>query len=182
MKNLIISSLTLFCFLTINSTSLAQENPPARVGFQINQIQGDFGLGLNLDIPLLKHWPVIRLAASNHWIEIPEAANTKTSFYQTVSIGVANKGWPISDKIKVYADGGLMLLIPSNELSSKSILPGGFGLFGFEFFTAKQGSSSLFLEMGGTTAGLRLDRRQNIPAFGAGMLISTGFRIDLSKN
>jgi hypothetical protein len=156
----------------------AQKENPFRLGFQVTQLQGDFGLGLNLAIPLPGKLPALRLAGTNHWLEAPtEAATTEWLAYQTLRLGVSGDGWPVGEQIQVYVEGGTLLIFPDEQMSGQQVLAGGYGIFGFEFFTGKARASSLFLEMGGTTAGNRAKRRPNIPAFGSGLLLSSGFRL-----
>lgn len=178
MKHVRYSLLIAVCTLVFHQTLEAQKSNPFRVGFQVIQLQGDFGLGLNMAIPLPGKLPALKLTGTNQWLEAPmEQATTEWLAYQTLRLGVSGEGWPVGKQVQVYLEGGTLLIFPGEQMSGQDVLAGGYGTFGFEFFTGETRTSSLFLEMGGTTAGNRANRRANIPAFGSGLLLSSGFRL-----
>ncbi len=179
MKNILFLSTAFLLFFAFAKSAVAQDRHPFRVGFQLQELQGDFGLGLNLDVPLPGKWPVLRLAGNWHWLDIPGETRSQTASFQTIRLGIAPNGWPIAEKIKVYGEGGVLFLLSENALSRNGFATGGYGLFGFEFFTEKMNGSSLFLEIGGTAAGRRVERRESVPSFGAGLLLGAGFRVAL---
>lgn len=179
MKNLRFHFAIVFLFFAFAKSATAQDKTPFRVGFQLQELQGSFGLGLNLDVPLPGKWPALRLAGNWHWLDIPGETRSQTASFQTIRLGIAPDGWPVAEKIRVYGEGGVLLLLPENALSSDGFASGGYGLFGFEFFTEKINGSSLFLEIGGTAAGRRVERQEGVPSFGAGLLLGAGFRVAL---
>lgn len=179
MKNTLFLSAAFLLFFAFAKSATAQDRHPFRAGFQLQELQGSFGLGLNLDVPLPGKWPVLRLAGNWHWLDIPGETRSQTASFQTIRLGIAPDGWPVAEKIKVYGEGGVLFLLSENALSRDGFATGGYGLFGFEFFTEKINGSSLFLEIGGTAAGRRLERQDGVPSFGAGLLLGAGFRVAL---
>lgn len=179
MKNTFSLFTAFLLFFAFAKPTIAQDKMPFRVGFQLQELQGDFGLGLNLDVSLPGKWPTVRIAGNWHWLEILGETRSQTASFQTIRLGLANKGWEVADKIKVYGEGGALFLLPENALSGDPLATGGYGLFGFEFFTEKMNGSALFLQVGGTAVGRRVERREAVPAFGAGLLLGAGFRIAL---
>jgi hypothetical protein len=159
----------------------AQESSsPFRIGFHLRELGGDFGLGGHFDIPTGENWPIFRMSGTWHWIEIPGAGTGfETASYATVRIGVASKSYQIQERIRAYGEGGFLSLLPSDELSERDFQPGGYGLFGFEFFTSDYGKSALFLELGASSTGNDMDTQPGVPSFGAGFWVGAGFRIAL---
>lgn len=155
----------------------AQDKKPFKMGFQLQELQGSFGLGLDFTVPLPSYWPSLRVAGHWNWLEVPGEGSPELADFQTIRLGIAPDGWQVAEQIRVYGEGGALFIIAGNEVSNKSFTTGGYGLFGFEFFTAKTHRSSLFIEMGATSAGLRVERPSGIPRFGAGLLLGAGFRV-----
>lgn len=181
MKKLSLIAATALLLFTYANVLEAQDKKPFRAGFQLQEMQGDFGLGVNFDVPLPGWLPSLRLAGNWHWLGIPGETSVQTASFQSIRLGIAPDGWQVAEKIRVYGEGGALFLLTGSDLSPEGFSTGGYGLFGFEFFTEKINGSSLFLEVGGTAAGRRLDRLENIPAFGAGMLLGAGFRVSFSR-
>lgn len=169
----IIAFLSIFIILNTNHL-VAQER--FRVGFQIAQLQNDFGLGVQLNLPVFKRQITLQLAATNHWREIRREGTLEATSYQALRLGTMG-GWMVAEKIKVYGAGGVMVVLPGNELASKSSFWGGYGVFGFEFFAGQAQGSSLFLEMGGGGANGTADRVAGQPTMGAGLLLQSGLRV-----
>jgi hypothetical protein len=166
--------------LSFTSFAQAQSGKPFRVGFQTQELKGDFGLGLSLNIPVVK-WIGLRIMGNQHWLDLPGETENRTAHFQTLRVGLAPDGWQVAEKIRVYGEGGVLFIFPENALSPDNVVAGGYGVFGFEFFTERMFGSSLFIEAGGSSAGIRADRQPGTPAFGAGMLLGAGFRIALSQ-
>lgn len=181
MKNFPSLFITALLFFVQMNPLQAQDKKPFRMGFQLQELQESFGLGLNFTLPLPGNWPNLRVAGNWHWLDVPGEGNSKLTNFQTVRLGTAPNGWQVAEKISVYGEGGVLLLVADNELSKNAVTPGGYGLFGFEFFTNKIGGSSLYLEMGAASAGQRVQRPDGIPRFGAGFLLGAGFRVALGK-
>jgi hypothetical protein len=97
--------------------------------------------------------------------------------YSNVSLGIIGVGGKIGDYIRLYGEGGVIGLIPSNKFSSEQFVFGGYGLFGFEFFMHT--SSNYFIEIGGIGTGAREEKIDTQPIYSNGLLISTGFRMYL---
>lgn len=166
----------LFSILLLPGMLDAQTREPVKLGFQINQVQGDFGLGLNLTVPIIRDRLTLRLAGSNQWLAAFDETETRNFVYQTLRLG-ATGAWLTTQAMRVYAEGGTMVVFPNAEASSTDMQFGGYGLFGFEFFLKEALGSSLFIEIGGTTSGVQADLLPNSPAFGSGLLLCSGFRI-----
>lgn len=168
-------------FALISGTvhSQTQDSGSFRIGFHLRELSGDFGLGLNVDLPTPQYWPTIRLAGTWQWQEIPDGTSFDKASYLTLRTGVASKSFQIQERIRAYGEGGLLAILPSDELSEDSFELGGYGLFGFEFFVEHYGGSSLFLEVGASSAGNGLDTRPGISGFGTGFWVGAGFRVAL---
>jgi hypothetical protein len=76
--------------------------------------------------------------------------------------------------MRLYGEGGVIVLFPSSEFSSESEVLGGYGLFGFEFFFSHQ--SNYFIEIGGIGTGAVADKASGKPIYSNGLLINVGLR------
>ncbi|MFZ4476751.1 MAG: hypothetical protein ACOYPR_16245, partial [Saprospiraceae bacterium] len=140
--------------LSFTSFAQAQSGKPFRVGFQTQELKGDFGLGLSLDIPLPVRGFGLRLVGNNHWLEIPGDTDNHTVAFQTIRVGLAPDGWPVGEKIRVYGEGGALFIVPNDAMSPDDFVAGGYGVFGFEFYTKSMFGSSIFIEAGGCSTGV----------------------------
>lgn len=171
----------LFAFIMINPAAFAQENPVNDgfgFGFQLNQYQKDFGFGLNVTSPTFAHDQIaVRLRGNLMYNEHPKNGEITWTPYSNVTLGVVGIAGHVAEKIRLYGEGGVLGIFPSDEFSSKSIAVGGYGLFGFEFFMHK--SSNYFIEIGSAGSGATADKIPTKPMFSNGLSVSTGFRVYL---
>jgi hypothetical protein len=162
-------------------TANAQEemnNNKFEMGFQLNQYQNDFGLGLNLTSPYFTHdFMAVRLRGNFMFNEHVKNNETIWTPYSNISLGLVGVAGKVGDDIKLYGEGGIIGLFPSGDFSSKRFLLGGYGLFGYEFHM--NSSSNYFIEIGGVGTNAKADKIMNKPIYSNGLLISTGFRIQL---
>lgn len=172
-------SILLFFLVACFGQLRAQDGSPFRIGFHLRQLAGDFGMGLNLDLPTAQNWPTIRFAGTWQWHEIPDGSGFDSASFLTLRAGVASKSFQIQERIRAYGEGGLLALLPSEALSDDRFELGGYGLFGFEFFVSDYGGSAIFLEAGASSTGNGLETRPGVPAVGAGFWIGAGFRVAL---
>lgn len=147
-------------------------------GFQLNQYQRDFGIGLNItspyfDIPEM----AVRLRGNLMFNEYVQNQVTKWTPYFNASLGLIGGVGKIGDYIRLYGEGGMILLFPSELFSSDQVIFGGYGLFGFEFFMSN--SPNYFIEIGGVGSGAIADKIANQPIYSNGLSVSVGFRMTL---
>ena len=157
----------------------AQENSfgsKMAIGMQLNQFQDDFGIGLNISTPyLLNESLAIRVRANLVWHQHTDQSNEGTwTPYSNISIGFIGVGGTIGDFMRLYGEGGLMYVLPSDTFSSESSEFGGYGLFGFEFFLHQHGN--YFIELGGIGIGANADKVPGSPIYSNGFLTSVGYR------
>lgn len=148
-------------------------------GGHIGQYQRDFNLGLNLTSPYFCYNKIaVRARANMAWNEHLNTSNEMTwSPYSSVSVGVVSIAGQVGDFIRLYGEGGVLLLFPSKDFSSSSANLGGYGLFGFEFFMCEH--ANYFLEVGGVGSGAHADKIAGSPIYSNGLLINVGFRYQL---
>ena len=182
MKILIVLIITLI----VSITSLeAQENSNHirngfGIGFQLNQYQHDFGLGLNITSPLFLNDIIgVRLRANLMFNEnVQDLSNSVWSAYSNLTLGLIGMSGMVGTSVRLYGEGGIIGILPSDEFSSESFVPGGYGLFGFEFFMSS--FNNYFIEIGAVGTGAREDKNLTQPIYSNGLLISTGFRFYLN--
>lgn len=148
------------------------------IGIQLNQYQQDFGMGINLTSPYFANQQIaIRLRGNVMFHEHIDDQESTWSPYLNSTLGIATNTGTIGNSIRLYGEGGIIGLFPSDNFSSETFEFGGFGLFGFEFFMKPD--RNYFIEIGATGTGARADRIVNRPFYSNGMIISTGFRFNL---
>lgn len=106
------------------------------IGFHLSQYQNDFGIGVNVASPsFLNNTLAIRLRGNFIWHEhLDDMSETSWTPYSNLSLGIVGIAGEIGDFIRLYGEGGVIMLFPSSDFSSTSTEFGGFGLFGFEFY------------------------------------------------
>ena len=157
----------------------AQEKPlnhKLALGFHLNQNQQDFGFGLQITTPYFANRKVaVRLRGSLMWNQhLNDESITVWSPYSNMSLGVVGIGGEVASFLRLYGEGGVVIMFPSSDFSTKSYQFGGYGLFGFEFFM--DSNNSYFIEIGGIGTGAVADKVVGKPIYSNGMLINVGFR------
>jgi len=172
-----------FALIASIITLKAQEKPinsGFSFGFQLCQFQRDFGLGLNLTSQYFaKEKIAVRLKGNLMYNENVQNSITIWTPYTNLSFGLIGASGKLGEYIRLYGEGGVIGLFPSNEFSSKQFEFGGYGLFGFEFFM--NNSNNYFIEIGGVGVGATQDKIALQPIYSNGLLISTGFRLQLKE-
>ncbi len=180
MKKLITATV-LFCLMFGISELKAQDvRTNSGIGFQLNQFQNDFGMGLNYTSPYFANKQIaVRLRGNFMYNEHVENAETVWSPYANGSVGMVSSSGIIGNFMRLYGEGGVIVLFPNAAFSSETTEFGGYGLFGFEFFMADR--NNYFIEIGGIGTGANADKVVNKPIYSNGLMLSTGFRIHLGK-
>lgn len=145
-------------------------------GFQVGQIQREFAIGLNLTSPYFMYDNIaVRVKGNLVWHEhINSIVETTWTSYSNLSIGVVGVGGQVGTFVRLYGEGGVLFLFPSDDFSSESSELGGYGLFGFEFFMSP--NMNYYLEVGGVGTGAIADKVIGKPIYSNGLLINVGFR------
>ena len=186
MKNAIILTLGLYLTIALPIGVFTLEaqtqdmaiNNGIGFGFQLSQFQRDFGLGLSITGQYFGYDKIaVRLRGNLMFNENVQNATTTWTPYSNLSLGLIGVGGKVGDFIRLYGEGGIIGLKPSNEFSTQNFVFGGYGLFGFEFFM--NNSSNYFIEIGGVGTGAKADKIVTKPIYSNGLLISAGFRIHL---
>ena len=171
---------TLFLLLFLQFELQAQSdsvNTGHGFGFQLSQYQQDFGFGLQYASPLMFQGIGLRAKANFMFNQHLIDSVTTWSPYSNLSLGIVGIGGMVGKSIRIYGEGGLLLILPSRNFSSQSSTWGGYGLFGFEFFNFR--SFNYFIEIGGVGTGAIADKVPGKPIYSNGLSISVGFRVIL---
>lgn len=162
------------------TTAQEAPSPPTfgeetRWGFQLGRYQDDFAVGLNLTSPYFANGRAgVRLRGNVAFHEHLSGGTVTWSPYGNVSLGLIGVSGRVGESIRLYGEGGLLGLFPSDDFSSETFEMGGYGLFGFSFFSSP--GSSYFIELGGAGIGARADALSTNPVYSNGLVISVGFR------
>jgi len=175
MKKLTIVVLALLSISTMTLKAQTKTNTVS-FGFNINQVQNDFGLGIDIVSPYFANSKVaIKVGGNIKWLEYMEGAETTWTPYQNIQIGIRGRQFIIEDKLFIYGEGGGIMLLPNTKFSTESTKFGGYGLFGFEFKPTEK--FGFYFEMGGVGTGATADKITNKPIYSNGFLTNVGFRI-----
>ena len=168
----------LLIFVGLAGIITAQEDKISNkfgAGFHLNQYQNDFGLGINLTSPyLFNNSFAIRLRGNFMFYQHPKGNETTWSPYSNITLGVLGVGGKAGEFIRLYGEGGIIVLFPSDEFSTETFAIGGYGVFGFEFYMSH--GFNYYIELGGVGTGATADKIPTSPIYSNGFLISTGFR------
>ncbi len=110
-------------------------------GYEIGEISDDLIMGVRITSPFFFGGHIAaRIAGDAAWDK------TDWSTYGFFRTGLIGSSGVINNFVRLYGEGGISLL--SNAEGSKNPVFGGYGLFGFEFFTGENSPVSYFIEMG----------------------------------
>ncbi|MEQ8624886.1 MAG: hypothetical protein RJQ00_03285 [Vicingaceae bacterium] len=181
MKNKIRSIILLCIVLSFSSEVKAQpeEKSGLGFGFQLNQYQNDFGLGVNLSSPnFFNESMCIRLRANAMFNEyVNDEFKTDWEPYANIMLGFSSASYKISDAIALYGEGGVIGIFPASKISSSDLDIGGYGIFGFEFYFYD--GFCYFIEAGGIGTGATADKLPAEPIYSNGFLMSVGLKVKL---
>lgn len=153
-------------------------NNDLSIGAQISQYQEDFGAGITLTSPwVAQQRMAVRARSHVMFHEHVQGQETTWTPYLNFTLGLVGRSGLVGDSIQLYGEGGVIGLFPSTDFSSESFVPGGYGLFGFEFYMRPD--SNYFIEIGTVGAGAKADKITNDPIYSNGFTISSGFRLHL---
>ncbi len=149
-------------------------------GFNLNQYQDDFGLGLNITSSYFWHNRMaVRLKANYQWLEHIPISGTEYTWtgYENVQLGLIGVGGFIANSIRLYGEGGIMGIFPNSAFSDKNFVFGGYGLFGFEFYMSGKDIRvpSYYIEIGSMGSAIA-DKLPAKPIYSNGLTISVGIR------
>lgn len=146
------------------------------LGFQLTQHQKDFGIGLNFSTPYFANEAIaFRFRGHLIWNQhLDSDIATTWSPYSNLSFGIVAVAGEIGNFMRLYGEGGTIVIFPSSNFSAESYHFGGYGLFGFEFFMNPY--SNYFIELGGLGTGATADKLAGKPIYSNGFLINVGYR------
>jgi hypothetical protein len=179
LKLTVLLGLMLVAF-SVNAQQKKTINDGIGIGFQINQFQQDFGFGVQVSSPSFwNNGAVLRLKTNLVFHEHLMQGQYEWSGYQNIALGLAGYGGWVTENIRIYGEGGLMGLLPSENFSSESFVLSGYGSFGTELY-ASQGFH-YFLEVGVAPTRARADLVPGKPSFHNGFFTTMGLRYNLSR-
>lgn len=172
----------IFLILVFNITFLSAEAQTetktnrASVGFNINQTQNDFGVGVDFISPYFaKSKVAIKIGGNLKWLEYFNETATIWTPYYSIQIGIRGRQIVVEDKVFLYGEGGAIMLFPNSKFSTNNLEIGGYGLFGFEF--KPKDRLGYYIEMGGVGTGAIADKTSAKVIYSNGFLTNVGMRI-----
>lgn len=175
--------LLLVGFILLTIKSFAQEDMFQKVGslslgYQLSNLGGDFGAGLQITSPFFANKKVAyRLSYNIQFLHHRPKTDTFSVWttYHTFRLGVVGISGNIGTNIRGYGEGGLVCLLPNSAFASETFQMGGYGHFGLEFIF-NESATAYFIELGGIGTGAVADRAIGQPIYSNGFSISVGFR------
>ena len=163
---------------TSRLSALKEKTSHFALGWSINNFSGNYGLGLEMQSPAFFNDIVhLRLSGAYNWVQgTRRGANSETwSPYGLFRLGAFSSSFILGTPIRGYGGGGLVLLTPTDSVSTKNVEFGGYGLVGLEFFLADK-NFPLYMELGGIGTGAQADQLERSQIYANGFLMSWGFR------
>ncbi len=173
-----LTTLLMFFYCEGFSQNDLKSNKGFDLGFQLNQFQQDFGIGLNVAFPaIINDRLVIHLRGNWMWNQHIYNNQSTWSDYANVMLGLSSPKAMISKNIGLYGEGGAIAILPNQRFSSKNAVFGGYGLFGFEFFFDP--TFNYFIELGGVGSRATEDNLPEKGIYSNGFITTVGFRVCL---
>lgn len=165
--------------VTVASSQVSEEVNPWSVGFSLSQAQRDFGTGVHVVSPVIADIASIKGSMTLAWNEfIPRGGEaTEWAPYTSMQFGLRSEPQRIAGDISLYGEGGFFGILPNSRFTNETFVPGGYGLFGFQFTMQKR--AAYFIEIGGVGSGATAELATGRPIYSNGLFIATGFRLHL---
>jgi hypothetical protein len=152
----------------------------ASFGFQLNEFQQDFGIGINLTSPaIMENTIELHLRGNMMFQQYYDTKSEESTWqpYANIMIGISSATYKINSNVALYGEGGGILILPSSTIDEDATEFGGYGIFGFEFMFAD--SFSYFLEAGAVGTGASAEKIPGRPIYSNGFILSVGWKINL---
>jgi hypothetical protein len=146
------------------------------IGAELMDLKSDFGVGLSLTSPyFIGGHAALRAHGGIAWFDGIPKDETEYEWmgYVPLRLGVTTTVGTVGSS-RFYAEAGL-LVVPPSKLTNSAAL-GGYGDFGFEFFTMKTSPVTYFLQAGAVGSNGDAGEVVGEPTFANGFLMEVGFR------
>ena len=156
-------------------------NPKAThlsIGVDMTKFNSDYGMGLSITSPAFANgYMAVRAHGGVSVLNgLPENATEYDIMnYQSVRLGFVVSVGMLGGLARFYSEPGLLVQFP-DEWFSDDIATGGYGLIGFECFTAEKSPVTYFLQAGGYGTSGNADKLSGKPGWGSGYLFEVGVR------
>lgn len=156
----------------------------ASLALGIARLGEDFALGLQFTSPFIFDTAAIKVRADvafrNGIVEGGDSAAWLP--YGVFRAGFLGVGAVMAPGVRLYGEGGALLVVTHSDFSTEVLHFGGYGFFGFEFLMGtpeKSGLSAYYIELGSHGTGAKADKMAGQPLYLNGFAIQTGFRLYL---
>ncbi len=150
----------------------AYERQRISVGYGLARAQDEFSLNANLTSP----WVLGNHAAIRLWALGLFHTGSWQPYYG-FRFGLIGGSLMETAAIRLYGEGGVLMVIPSSSFDSDTTIWGGYGLFGFEFFAYRPGHGlAFYIELGSNGVDARAEKEAGSPMYLNGFETSAGLR------
>jgi hypothetical protein len=173
----------LFILLSLSSPMLHAQNSTEfnekwSLGYQLNEIENNFGYGVHLQTPLLFHNASLKWRINRQYFSLIDTNDQSEDWlpYYNSMLSMVFYG-ENHGNIQAYSESGFALTIPPSEFNDRAVGLKGFGLFGMRVFL--NSSFAFFFEaggIGGSGSGNYNSISYNIDS---GFFFSSGFTLNL---
>lgn len=147
-------------------------------GWDLSSYSGDFSVGLRLASPRFLHQKLhVEASGGYAWAEGVLLGGSEETWaaYGIFRLGLFHSSMIGHLPLRYYGGGGVVLLLPTDKLSSQSTNWGGYGLTGLELFMWHK-HRAWFVELGGMGTGAKANQLIGSPIYANGFTIAWGFR------
>jgi hypothetical protein len=141
-------------------------------GFFLQKHQNDFGFGGQIVTPTFAR-DRLAIAATGSYNYVP---GSQWAGYGAASLSLLAGLTAPSETHRLYGISGVVLLIPSEEVSAEDVVIGAIGGFGFEFFFSEDHAGAYYLEFGGIGTAAVADALPGSPVYANGFVSRVGIR------
>ncbi|MFA0964648.1 hypothetical protein AB9P05_22770 [Roseivirga sp. BDSF3-8] len=180
------TALSLTLFLSFCASALAQgraalveEDDVWKYGIHFSNWQQDGGGGLSISTPFYKGLAFrFKGQLMIHEYFNQTTGETNLAQYAGGSAGLAFIVGRIGETVRIYGEGGPVVVIPSEELSNSNSKFGGYALLGSEWIASRSRTYlSFFIETGYVGTLARADLAPRSPYFATGFMLNAGIRL-----
>lgn len=150
----------------------------ASVGFALNSSNGDFSTGLGVTSPwFLGSSLAVQAVAAKSWYMHgvdDTTGDEKWMPYSSYKLGLMGGSITSNGFMRMYGAGGLLYIAANKSISEKTAVLGGYGAFGFEFFSGR--NVNYYIELGANGISARADKLPGKPVYNNGFSSTAGLR------
>jgi hypothetical protein len=191
MRNRSLFSLIITTIIALIGTTVWAQTPARSAfedfsfGFAVEQLKQDFGFSAEVTSPYFLWGHAAVTADASYALREGRLDSSPSATalvpYWILRVGSIGVVAVLNDNIRLYGYGGVLFVLPDASFSSAQFVFGGYGGFGFEFFTpvTDHFGISYFIELGTSGAPANAELMDGDPSYMSGFNAEVGLKIYL---